>query len=108
MNKNRRRSKPYSRLVTGPFPLDFSRANFQQRPELARGAPQRRLLDAYSATAQTLPRVKRADTAFRNAPHLFLGLAFYFADVLDFHRRVYRYVLREGLESPQSALYYVF
>ncbi|KAK3368309.1 hypothetical protein B0H63DRAFT_488235 [Podospora didyma] len=54
------------------------------------------VLDAYLGIVKTLPRIKRADTAFRSAPHLLLGVAFYVADILDFHQRIYRYVITEA------------
>lgn len=54
------------------------------------------LLEAYDRIAETLPRLDRLANTFKNNPTLLTKLALYYADVLEFHRRAYKFVKRKG------------
>ncbi|KAK4194211.1 hypothetical protein QBC40DRAFT_291183 [Triangularia verruculosa] len=55
-----------------------------------------KLLEAYDRIAATLPRIKDLGEAFKDSPTLLPKLALYYADVLEFHRRAYKFVTRKS------------
>ena len=54
-----------------------------------------KLLEAYDRIATTLPRIKELGEAFKDSPTLLSKLALYYADILEFHRRAYKFVTRK-------------
>ncbi|KAI3318736.1 hypothetical protein HD806DRAFT_510815 [Xylariaceae sp. AK1471] len=53
-----------------------------------------KLIDAYGLIAETMPRLKNLGNAFKNSPAVITRLALYYADILEFHRRAYKFVRR--------------
>lgn len=54
-----------------------------------------KLLDAYGRIAETLPRLKNLAEAFKDSPALLTKLALYYAEILEFHRRAYKFIRRK-------------
>lgn len=54
-----------------------------------------KLIEAYDRIAETLPRLDQLAVAFKSNPMLLTKLALYYADVLEFHRRAYKFVRRK-------------
>ncbi|KAM4067309.1 DNA repair protein RAD5A [Hirsutella rhossiliensis] len=55
-----------------------------------------KLIDAYDKIAGTLPRLNLLADTFKDSPAMFEKLALYYADVLEFHRRAYKFVRRKS------------
>ncbi|CAM1505697.1 Fc.00g113340.m01.CDS01 [Cosmosporella sp. VM-42] len=55
-----------------------------------------KLIEAYDRIAETLPRLDRLAGSFKDDPGLLTKLALYYEDVLDFHRRAYKFVKRNS------------
>ncbi|KAI0976556.1 hypothetical protein F4678DRAFT_413747 [Xylaria arbuscula] len=55
-----------------------------------------KLIDAYGRIAETMPRLRNLGDAFKNNPTLLTKLALYYAEVLEFHRRAYKFVRRKS------------
>ncbi|RYC58773.1 hypothetical protein CHU98_g7433 [Xylaria longipes] len=55
-----------------------------------------KLIDAYGRIAETMPRLKNLGDAFKNSPALLTKLALYYADILEFHRRAYKFIRRKS------------
>ncbi|KAJ8130813.1 hypothetical protein O1611_g2810 [Lasiodiplodia mahajangana] len=55
-----------------------------------------KLIDAYGLIATTMPRLKNLGNAFKDSPALLTKLALYYVDVLEFHRRAYKFVRRKS------------
>ncbi|KAJ2988979.1 hypothetical protein NUW58_g3702 [Xylaria curta] len=51
-----------------------------------------KLIEAYGRIAETMPRLKKLSDAFKDNPTLLTKLALYYADVLEFHRRAYKFL----------------
>src|SRR6478609_153747 len=51
-----------------------------------------RLLDAYDRISTTIPRTKELGEAVKDSPALLPKLALYYADILEFHSRAYKFV----------------
>ncbi|KAI1734594.1 hypothetical protein F4680DRAFT_336723 [Xylaria scruposa] len=62
-----------------------------------------KLIDAYGHIAETMPRLKNLGNTFKDSPALLTKLALYYVDILEFHRRAYKFVRRKCrcLDSPQ-------
>jgi hypothetical protein len=54
-----------------------------------------KLLDAYERIAETMPRLRTLGDTFKDNPTLLTKLALYYAEVLEFHRRAYKFVRRK-------------
>lgn len=54
-----------------------------------------KLIEAYDKIAETLPQLDRLSNASTNNPTLLAKLALYYTDVLEFHRRAYKFVRRK-------------
>lgn len=54
-----------------------------------------KLIDAYGRIAETMPRLNHLGGAFKDSPALLTKLALYYVDVLEFHRRAYKFVRRK-------------
>ncbi|KAL1643556.1 hypothetical protein SLS58_004916 [Diplodia intermedia] len=50
-----------------------------------------KLIDAYAQIAETIPRFDRLSAAFQNEAGFQELLAMFYADILDFHRRAYKF-----------------
>ncbi|KAI1496314.1 hypothetical protein F5X99DRAFT_75957 [Biscogniauxia marginata] len=55
-----------------------------------------KLLAAYEKIAGTLPQIERLGSTFSDNPTLLGKLALYYADILEFHRRAYKFVRRKS------------
>ncbi|KAJ3578997.1 hypothetical protein NPX13_g1567 [Xylaria arbuscula] len=55
-----------------------------------------KLIEAYSRVAETMPRLKNLGDTFKDNPTLLTKLALYYAEVLEFHRRAYKFVRRKS------------
>ncbi|KAI3329791.1 hypothetical protein F4824DRAFT_372120 [Ustulina deusta] len=55
-----------------------------------------KLIDAYGRIAETMPRLKSLSDAFKENPALLTKLALYYVDILEFHRRAYKFVRRKS------------
>ncbi|KAI1366204.1 hypothetical protein F5Y08DRAFT_302008 [Xylaria arbuscula] len=55
-----------------------------------------KLIEAYSRIAETMPRLKNLGDTFKDNPTLLTKLALYYAEVLEFHRRAYKFVRRKS------------
>ncbi|KAH6610672.1 hypothetical protein Trco_000692 [Trichoderma cornu-damae] len=55
-----------------------------------------KLIEAYDKIAETLPRLDQLSNAFKDNSTLLAKLALYYADVLEFHRRAYKFVRRRS------------
>ncbi|KAL6812597.1 hypothetical protein V8C40DRAFT_256786 [Trichoderma camerunense] len=55
-----------------------------------------KLIDAYGRIAETLPRLNNLGDAFKNNPTLLSKLSLYYVDILEFHRRAYKFVRRRS------------
>ncbi|KAJ8123850.1 hypothetical protein ONZ43_g291 [Nemania bipapillata] len=53
-----------------------------------------KLIDAYGRIAVTMPRLKSLGDAFKDNPALLTKLALYYVDILEFHRRAYKFLTR--------------
>jgi hypothetical protein len=54
------------------------------------------LLNAYSQVADAMPDFSRIGTAFQDTPSVREVLAFIYEDILEFHRRAYKFLRRRG------------
>jgi hypothetical protein len=91
-------SNSCSRLV-----LLFERGNFcllvaPDRPQIADDYTSsfEKLIDAYAQIAESLPRFDRLSAAFERKPEFQLVLADVYVDILEFHRRAYKFFRRSG------------
>ncbi|PON26980.1 NACHT domain-containing protein [Trichoderma gamsii] len=55
-----------------------------------------KLIDAYGRIAETLPRLNNLGDAFKDNPTLLTKLSLYYVDILEFHRRAYKFVRRRS------------
>ncbi|RYP76705.1 hypothetical protein DL770_007179 [Monosporascus sp. CRB-9-2] len=55
-----------------------------------------KLVEAYARIADTLPRIETIGDAFKDNPSMLTKLALYYADILEFHRRAYKFVRRKS------------
>ena len=60
-----------------------------------------KLIDAYGRIAETLPRLEKYSEAFSDNSAFLGKMALYYADILEFHRRAYKFVRRK-CKSDQS------
>lgn len=58
-----------------------------------------KLVAAYAQIAEALPRFDRFEEAFKNNSAFQEVLAVVYADILEFHRRAYKFFRRRGLSS---------
>lgn len=58
-----------------------------------------KLVAAYAQIAEALPRFDRFDEAFKDHPTFQEVLSVVYADILEFHRRAYKFLRRRGLSS---------
>lgn len=58
-----------------------------------------KLVTAYAQIAEALPRFDRFEEAFRGNPAFQDVLAVVYADILEFHRRAYKFFRRRGQSS---------
>ncbi|KKY13857.1 putative nacht domain protein [Diplodia seriata] len=56
-----------------------------------------KLIDAYAQIAETIPRFDRLSVAFQNEAAFQELLAMFYADILDFHRRAYKFFRARGI-----------
>jgi hypothetical protein len=60
------------------------------------------LIEAYAKIADALPRFDQLSAAFKENPNFQVVLAFFYADILEFHRRTYKFLRMKGeTTSPQ-------
>lgn len=55
-----------------------------------------KLMDAYAQIAETIPRCDRLRTAFKDDTGFQELIAMFYADILDFHRRAYKFFRAKG------------
>lgn len=55
-----------------------------------------KLIDAYGKIADVLPRFDRLNAALKNDHNFQAVVALMYADVLEFHRRAYKFIRRRG------------
>lgn len=60
------------------------------------------LIDTYAQIA-TFPRFDRLSTAFKNESRFQELLALFYADILEFHRRAYKFFRSRGVNSHYSS-----
>ena len=53
-------------------------------------------MDAYALIAESMPRFDRFSEAFRGDPCFLHVLSFRYEDILEFHRRAYKFFRRKG------------
>ncbi|KAH7302967.1 hypothetical protein B0I35DRAFT_447536 [Stachybotrys elegans] len=58
-----------------------------------------KLVEAYSKIADTLPHVNILAESFSDKPSMLTKIALYFAELLEFHRRAYKFVRRQSWKS---------
>ena len=59
------------------------------------------LLSAYSQIADAMPDFSRIGTAFQDTPRVREVLALMYEDILEFHRRAYKFLRRRGEKSSR-------
>ncbi|KAL1618376.1 general transcription repressor [Neofusicoccum ribis] len=62
-----------------------------------------RLVDAYTQICDTLPRFERLSATFRDDVEFQKVLAMFYADILEFHGRCYKFFTQRGQSSPSHA-----
>lgn len=55
-----------------------------------------KLIAAYARIAENLPRFDRLSTTFATSPDFHQVLAMVYTDILEFHRRAYKFFRRRG------------
>ncbi|KAI0376508.1 hypothetical protein F5Y04DRAFT_209138 [Hypomontagnella monticulosa] len=55
-----------------------------------------KLVEAYARISETLPRLERIRGAFKDDASVLTKLALYYADILEFHRRSYKFIRRRS------------
>ncbi|GAB1314764.1 hypothetical protein MFIFM68171_04974 [Madurella fahalii] len=55
-----------------------------------------KLIEAYDRIAETPPRVQKLGGAFKDSPALLSKLSHYYSDIIEFHRRAYKFVARRS------------
>jgi len=55
-----------------------------------------KLISAYARIAENLPRFDRLSATFRASPDFHQVLAMVYSDILEFHRRAYKFFRRRG------------
>ena len=60
----------------------------------------KRIIEAYSGIAQSLPRFQILSSALRTDKEMQRVLAVFYADILKFHKEVYIFVRRSGETAP--------
>jgi hypothetical protein len=53
-------------------------------------------VDAYAQIAEAMPHFDRLESAFNDDPQFRMVLAMVYADIVEFHRRAYKFFRRRG------------
>jgi len=53
-------------------------------------------MDAYLQVAEVIPQIDRLESAFKDDVRFQMVLALVYADILEFHRRAYKFFRRRG------------
>jgi hypothetical protein len=59
-----------------------------------------KLIDAYARIADAMPQIDRLQSAFNDDASFRMVLAMLYADILEFHRRAYKFFRRRGELNP--------
>ena len=63
------------------------------------------LIDAYGKIADALPRFDRLNSALKTDHNFQMVLAFFYADILEFHRRTYKFLRRKSWQIFFSSMW---
>jgi len=66
-----------------------------------------KLVDAYSQIAQAMPQFDRLQEAFGDDPNFQVVLGMVYADILEFHRRAYKFFRRRCTFIPGPFIFYI-
>lgn len=64
-----------------------------------------RLIDAYAMIGEAMPRFDKLSSAFKDDPEFLHVMGHFYKDVLEFHRRAYKYFRRRGKSRIACPLY---
>ena len=57
-------------------------------------------MDAYAQIAEAMPQFDRLESAFNDDPRFRMVLAMVYGDIVEFHRRAYKFFRRRGKLIP--------
>jgi hypothetical protein len=60
-----------------------------------------KLVDAYGRIADAMPHIDRLESAFNDDARFRMVLAMVYADIVEFHRRAYKFFRRRGEPNSQ-------
>ncbi len=55
-----------------------------------------RLIDAYAMIGEAMPRFQKLSSAFKDDAEFLQVMAHFYEDILEFHRRAYKFFRRRG------------
>lgn len=78
--------------------IEYQEANATKYHQIAQGHiyALEKLIEAYSLIGEAMPQFDRLSLAFQNDPEFQQVMGLFYADILDFHRRAYKYFRRRG------------